>query len=219
MIYLSSYNLAFIKIPKNASTAVSKILLESDLTTDSDVITYTTYKNNFLTRNCSTDPSLAHITMSEAVNLGFVPEYCNSFCVIRNPVERLLSLYLYRCRQGLHKLSVSTFSNLVYEGGGTINDHRWQNLLQSDFIAPSTTLLLYDSLFEELQVLYIKYFNKTLGSLECVNSSSNAATKDLIDYFYTASTKQLVNSYYERDIILYDKLRNTSITSRLSSAE
>lgn len=219
MIYLSSYNLVFIKIPKNASTAVSKILLDSDLTNTSDIITYTTYKNSFITRNCSTDPSLAHITMSEAVSLGFVPESCSSFCVIRNPFERLLSLYLYRCRQGLHKLSISTFSNLVHEGNGTISDHSWQNLLQSDFIVPNTTMLLYDSLFEELQMLYAKHFDKTLDSLEYVNSSSNAATKDLIDYFYTASTKQLVNSYYERDIILYDKLRNTSITSRLSSSK
>lgn len=214
MIYLRSYNLAFIKIPKNASTAISKTILESSILSTKDVVTYTTYKDSFITQNCATTSDLAHITIDEAIKLQLVPSNVDSFCIIRNPVERLLSLFMYRCRQGLHTLSISNFHSLVLNGRGTIIDHSWQNLRQTDFINSNTELLLYETIADELPVFWQTRFNQPLKQLEYVNKSSNSYTKDLVSHFYTKPLINLVNTYYEKDVILYDKLRSTSTATK-----
>jgi Sulfotransferase family len=214
MIYLSSYNLAFIKIPKNASTAIARVILDSNILSSKDVITHTTYGDTFISQNCTTDSSLSHITIDEAISLGIVPQNTSSFCIIRNPLERLLSLFIYRCKQGVHELSVASFHKLVSDGNGTILDHTWQNLLQTDFINTNSTLLLYDTISEDLALFWKIHFNQEVTNLKYINKSSNADTKELVPRFYTKPLIKLVSNYYEKDIILYDKLRSTSFSSR-----
>jgi hypothetical protein len=214
MIYLSQYDLAFIKIPKNASTAIARAIFDSNILSSKDVVTYTTYGDAFMSQNCTTDSSLAHITIEQAIALRLVPISVNSFCVIRDPFERLLSLFIYRCKQGVHELSVDSFHKLVSEGAGTIADHTWQNLLQTDFINANSTLLLYDNIAEDLALFWKTRFNHQLTNLEYINKSSNANTKELVSHFYTTPIVKLVSAYYEKDIILYDKLKSTSFSSR-----
>jgi hypothetical protein len=134
--------------------------------------------------------------------------------VIRHPVERVISLFLYREKQKFSnepKLTVYDFRKLVTEHG-YLPDRPWHNQLQTSFLEYEGKQIgkwwLFDNIqkhideFVEENNINVKY------PLEWKNKSIRGhLTKDYIHTFYDAASLSAVNKYYEKDIELYERLK------------
>lgn len=183
MLYLRNICTAFVLIPKNASTSIRESLNGEILTGPNDV---------------------QHIGISTAIENGLLTINNRFIGVIRNPIERQLSMYLYRQRQKRYseKLSIEDFRNKIKLGA--INDHLWQMQLQSSFMEYNKEIIGELWLYEEVNERF-----KEFGTLKVKNKSFSGNTKDFIDIFYDKPTLKAVESYWRKDIELYNALRES----------
>jgi hypothetical protein len=204
MIWIKRHNFVFIQIPKNASESVFAYL--KDNAESEDVFTNVNgFDQNIL------DPHrlLPHMDASYVLKNDLAPITSLYIGIIRNPFERLLSLYLYRHRQKRYssKLSVQDFrekANL-----GFIQDHPWQMQLQSSFLAGASNkeLWCFDNLDKHIKIFSEKYY-LTTSTLPIINKSTSHLTKDLISTFYDKYTERVVKEYWHDDFDLYNELIN-----------
>jgi hypothetical protein len=187
MILYKPLNLLFIEVPKTGTES-----LEAAFSSLKSV----TIKN-------------FHPTLQECVDKCYIDPPLSKykiFATIRNPYEKLLSLYLYRARQKQKSVSPIDFETQIVTGQGKLIDHPWQMRLQSDFLMYNSkefgTWWCFDNLYSEFTKL-------NLGiSLPHKNKSSLYNTADLVDIFYTPSLKQLVFDTWNKDFELYYKVKN-----------
>lgn len=195
------------KIPKNASEAMS-LYFQQNVASQEDVFTL----DNGFSQNIS-PPHDTHCHMDVVyisrhnlcdVDARFVG-------IIREPLERLLSLYLYRCRQNRYGVKPSPEDFRKRAAKGFIEDHPWQMQLQSTFLSGASNISYwcFDRLDEHVAQLReeLKYIEK--APLQIVNNSSNINTKSLIDIFYDSPTRDLVSKYWARDKELYNEIKHS----------
>lgn len=204
MIWLKQHNLVFVKIPKNASESFSYYFQKN--ASSEDVFTL----DNGFYQNIDT-PHREHSHMDASYILKHeLATTDNRFIgVIRNPYERLLSLYFYRVKQKRYDngVSIKDFRNRAREG--VILDHEWHMQHQSSFLnGVDGEYLCYDNLSTHAKILSRQYGFKS-DMLPKINKSvSITDTKNLVDIFYDDVTIKSVYKYWERDIELYDRIRS-----------
>jgi hypothetical protein len=201
MIYIKRHNLVFIRVPKTASTSIAHHII-NNLVCEDDL--------NLAWRVSYSKINNSHMTAKFAIDNNLVPANAHFIGVIREPLERLLSLYFARYGEGRYqeKLSVENFR--IKASRGFIDDHPHQMRLQSNFLEAGDKWWLYDNLEH-----HIKLFNKKYnidGALEKHNQSIvKYKTKDLIYKFYDTKTREAVLNYWQKDVELYERLKNESI--------
>lgn len=183
MILLPKLNKAFIRIPKNASNALHRTL--QGITDVSDV---------------RRDAEM-NIPLQACIDDHGVSPDLDFYAVIRDPVERQLSLYIYRTRHTGIPVSISGFQDAIKHG--MIDDFPHQMMLQSRYIKcdkdVSLTLWRFDEVGER--------FKSEFGTeLQVANQSSSYETKQLINHFYTDDLKEIVRERWRDDVILYESL-------------
>lgn len=183
MILLPHLNKAFVRIPKNASNALHKALVGHTLVVD-------------VVRGQE-----MNIPLQACLDEHGVDPDTKFYAVIRDPVERQLSLYLYRARHTGNPVSVSDFRNAIKDG--MISDYPHQMMLQSDYIRCDKNVTLTLWRFDEIGVKFESEFGK---KLDVVNQSSSYDTNKLIDHFYTDSLKDRVRDRWYSDVLLYESL-------------
>jgi hypothetical protein len=180
MIYLPKSNTLFINVPKNASTSFSTLL-----------------------RDTATIFSDKHLTLYEIENIITLPSSVNIVAIIREPFERLLSLYLYRIKQQRYNTrfpSPEDFRKRVKEGNGTLIDHPWQMRAQSDYMPKERgTWWSYKNIDKLAN-------NISTNNLQWENKSTSIPYSILIPKFYDADTYELVKQKYQCDIYLYEEI-------------
>jgi hypothetical protein len=201
MIWLKRHKLVFVKIPKNASEAVSHHL-HMHMCRSEDVFTY----DNGFGQNM-VEPHSRHCHMDARYILGNnLADHDNLFVgVIRHPIERLLSLYLYRQRQRRYNTGISVEDFRYRAKEGFIIDHPWHMQLQSTFLdgADRHQYWSYDKLSTHITELSGESNFKTVNK-----SIPTKSTQDLIDVFYDDITRRVVHKYWQRDIDLYHEVIN-----------
>jgi hypothetical protein len=133
--------------------------------------------------------------------------------IIRNPLERVVSLFLYRQKQGFNKsLTAEDFKKIVTKHG-YFPDRKWQNQLQSSFLTYKGQNIGEWWLFDDIQK-HIDEFSETHNiqikvPLMWKNKSlpKNRLTKDYLSWFYDDAALKAVNKYYEKDIEIYEGLK------------
>ena len=212
MIYIKRLNLVFIKIPKNASTSFSNFLIET-LVTNEDIYTNTANHdfdlNNMTSQNI--DATLAkqsHITYLEAVSNNLIPSAVNCYGIIRNPLERMLSLYIYRLQQktyGNILPSTSHFQSLVKDG--VFQDFYWQQTAQTAFLKGASNIqwLLYDNLASEVAAFTNKYAI-AVSKFPTINRSVGDKTH-LVTKYFTKDMIDCIRNCYIDDFNLYEELK------------
>lgn len=177
MIYLAKSNTLFINVPKNASTSFSTLLKD-----DADIY------------------SDKHLTLYEIEDIYTIPNNASIVAIIREPFERLLSLYLYRVRQKRYDTCIPSpldFRTRVLEGDGTLLDHPWQMRLQTDYLPVHRgTWWSYN----KINNLAAKLSTK---KLLWENKSTSIPYTILLPKFYDTNTYNLVKQRYQTDINLY----------------
>ena len=192
----------FVKIPKTATEAMAAYL--QPYANDEDVFSH---DNGFDLNLNDPHRTHSHMDMNYILKHGLATRDNRFVGVIRNPYERLLSLYLYRQRQRRYdsKLSVEDFRHRARSG--FIEDHVWHMQLQSTFL-DNGEYWCYDNLHSHVKKM-AREFNFYNDVLPFVNRSTvKYDTRDLIDTFYDNATRTAVNKYWERDIELYNEVKN-----------
>lgn len=204
MIWLKRHKLVFVKIPKNASESMAEYLRR--YACDDDVFTH---DNGFDLNIDDPHRTHSHMDVSYMLRNRLVTTDNRFIAIVRNPLERLLSLYLYRHRQKRYatKISVDDFRERAKRG--FIEDHPWHMQLQSTFLdGVSGEYLCYDNLNTHVKELSVRY-GFDLDTLPVINKSVKGVnTNDLVKSFYDDATREAANKYWERDIELYNGVKN-----------
>lgn len=201
--------LEFIHIPKNAGTTIENIADKSNIKWGRFKPEHSKYSsaNSKLKNKCK----YWHLPPKE-FNENSIYKTNPTFCVLRNPYERVVSEYKYRNQNEKHtpaKMNAWIRKMLVpenYEDGG-MNCHF---IPQSDFIYDTNNnvtcdnILQFDNLTSEFNSLTDQYnIDLKLNENLKYNSTKESVTSaDLDD-----GVKELLNHIYERDFKELEKFQ------------
>lgn len=206
MVVSYSKNFIFLRIPKNASSTLAKYFVDQcDKSTDKwTILHYSGIRENGIPKDVVYKYALqyqhVHLTLQQIVDEKIITiqdaESMKKIAVIRNPLERQLSLYFFLMKNKNKNPEIEDFRNTFSEGRHKtdINNRNTQlNYVKlNNTIAPNTELWKY----EDIQ----KYLPQ---KLEYINTSYKP--KNLHEY-YDDKTKKAVEEYYAEDIEMYSKL-------------
>jgi hypothetical protein len=203
MIRIHRLKATFINVPKTGSTSVREFLIDNVVSSE-DTITY----HRGITQNVSAGLH-SHYTQSNTIKNDLSVSDDTFYATVREPLERTLSLYLYRWKQGeIPTPSIGDFRLRLYKGKGWIQDVKpYQMQLQSNFMN-NGTWWCYDTLDSHIKDLIQKYTIEVKVPFGHHNQSSLVPTHKLVDQFYDESTKNLVRSAQQLDFELYERVKN-----------
>jgi hypothetical protein len=213
MISIKRFKFNFINVPKNASTSIRRFFIDNVIHPEDMYSKYYATENIHWSQNMEpVHAEHSHMDVTYAIDNGLLNPNETIVGVVRNPIDRVLSLYLYRAKQGLvQNPSIKDFRQSVVNTG-YYPDRPWQNQLQSTFLTyrgkEIGTWWLYDRLDEHIQEFVETYNIDIKQPLKHQNKSlQNVDIKDWVDTFYDEATLAAVNKYYEKDIEIYEGLK------------
>ena len=181
--------------------------------TKTDIISHgiTTYPEKISFINC---PKLehSHVDAKFAIDELNVPNNAKFIGVVRHPLERQISLYLFRIRRGeyscgKHNMPKHFRSKLI---NGELQDHQpCQMQHQHTFLEYAESIngewWIYERVEEHLTNLMKEYGIEQKLNFGYLNKSTQSLgkSKELIDVLYDDDTKKLAEKAFEKDIDLY----------------
>jgi hypothetical protein len=208
-------NLAFLLVPKNASTSIRAFyhITEADINQAkltpkyiNKEISYFTFNNTKLlcTNRYSRIRSSVHVDLNSIMGTGIIHFKCRVIAIIRNPLERQLSLYFYRHRQKKYntKISIEDFRSSIADGV-LEGLYMWQEQSQYSFTEHSEKKVEYWK-YEDINQKFLEF-----GQLQKHNTSfsiDKLSTADLVNTFYDQKSKDAVKRYWKKDFELYESI-------------
>ena len=226
MIYIKRHKFVFIRVPKNASTAISQFMLEN-LFEPEDIVSKTIYdqykiSEKIFYNNIDVNHS-SHMDIANLIKSGYLKDDDISKCrivgIIREPAERLLSTYLYVIKRNNYAFNPSktmakvgspqNFRETLIKNNGVIPGREWSGKLQSSY-------MMYNGIdvgewwaYEDIPMLMnnivASYGVDVKHRLRLTNKSNEEGTRSLMDKYYDKETLDLVRHVYRKDIELYAK--------------
>ena len=157
-------------------------------------------------KNCPILPH-SHVDAKYVIANGIVPSNTKFYGIVREPLERVLSLYLYRIRDGAYGRvlpSPEHFQSLFNDG--IFIDTPQQIQAQSTFLTDTGIYWLYENVENHLKELCVSNNITVTSPLQLLNKSPGN-TKKLINHFYTEDLISKIKRAYDKDFILYEKLK------------
>lgn len=196
----------FYRIPKNASTSIYDSLGFHNV-----------IKNKEKEIESSADPRLykswfsaTHMKPSELKNImGVSIERYFSFCVVRNPWDRAVSMYKFANKNKLNKLygieedvSFSGFCKMLHENKDNpffIASHQQVQWSNGD-VKPSRVIK-----FENLQEEYSQMITDIGLNIQSVKLPVlNSTTHKHYSYYYDRKSKELINEVFYDDVMAFN---------------
>jgi hypothetical protein len=226
MIYIKRFNLCFVEIPKTASQSIRSAFFKSVVDWNEDTISGLS----------SGDIHKIHSNSRYIIRNNLAPSNAKFIGVIREPLERQLSAYIY-CWWEHHTANKERYRHYRIDNRPNPNhfleiytkeprnDGRpyfWEFMgkagseSQSSYINPGLNheFWLYDDLETHFENFKQEYDIDPTSKLEVINKSSKdpeVTTKSLIDKFYNDELKDIMKRIYADDFKLYDELKNGRI--------
>lgn len=203
------YNFIFFHVPKAAGTSVTKAL-NQNLAGDVIMNENNRQLKNFLSKKGKLWPN--HATCSEVrTHLG-EQRYSSyfKFCFVRNPWDRLVSLYHYTIQKEA-KIYADKGLQLPQFSRNIINAGSFENWITSDnfgtaqyhFLSASNQLLVdYVGRSENLQADF-SYICGSLGLPNIILPKENISKHKNYQEYYNEKTRQIVAEKYAKDIELF----------------
>lgn len=221
MVISESNHFIFIRVPKNASTSLATFFVQNYCKGRDDRYTpigdsgvKTKGISDSLISKHRTQYRFIHLTLQELVEEGVVTrESVKSkevITVIRDPIERQLSLFFFKHRRNPKDATVEAFRK-EYQLGYDQNDGS-NSILQSEYCKLDgqfvTTPWLYDFIPEHLA--HFSARRKSLPETPLANFKSGIKPEreTLIQEYYDKATKKAVEQYFAADFELYHRLKN-----------
>ena len=216
MISIKRLGFNFINVPKNASTSIRRFFIDNVVQPEDVFSDYYESEEETWSQNMEiVHASQSHMDVTYAIENGLLDPTQEIVGVVREPVERVLSLYLYRAKQSLIvSPSIQDFRNSV-TANGYFPDYPWQNQLQSSFLEYEGKEIgswwLFDRISDHLETFAKVHTIQVREPLRFQNRSlRDQKTKDFVNTFYDAASLKAVHKYYEADIELYNRIKNAS---------
>jgi hypothetical protein len=199
--------LVFYRIPKNASTSIYEHLGFSNLIWRnkeeiSSKVDQRVYKNTF-------EPS--HLKPNELKNLVLGNELRGvfSFCVVRNPWDRAVSMYLhaldnnfketYKVKEDITFEFFCNFSKERRNDPYFIGSHKQTEWTVGDF--PPTKILRFENLNEDFSRMISEHKIVTVNpKLPHLNKTKHTHYSD----YYNSETKKIISDVFEEDIDTFE---------------
>lgn len=215
MVISDSNNFIYIRVPKNASTSLATFFVKNYCNVNDK---WTAVGDSGLkTNNISSDVvskhrkqyRFIHLTLNEIIQEGIVTEEDarskRVIGVIRNPLERQLSLYFFLNRQSAGTATVSQFRSIMqkgfYESDGS------NHILQTDYLKIGDESVgefwKYDQLDDHIQE-FVQQHYKPAYPISSYKSNFKPKDKDLINEYYDAATRKAVEEYFAQDFEVYE---------------
>lgn len=232
MIYIKSLGIpiVFIGVPKTASEATAKFFIDNVLVSG-DMASRLFERDINKVKNDQIDYAKdfpfdgknpnCHTSASEAIESGIVDPKSEFIGVIRDPIEKQLSLYLSKTRKmnrtsplkqprdPLFKLGIQDFRDRV-------KNNSWEGVTEYQLRSQKSFLegakwkiwWCYDHLEDRLNDFLDKYQIELKVPFEKLNRSvENSSAKDFIDKFYDEETLSIVRARHKEDIELYERVK------------
>ena len=193
--------LIFIRIPKNASTSLYEHIGDFNLIKKKKHLLEKKLKNTplFPSHFCVTHakPDLIASVLGEDIFKHF------SFCVVRNPWNRVISSYEFMIKKQLYKhysnkkapsfLNFCLFIEEQFKNTPSLSQqYEW---VEGSF--PPTHILRFENLKEEFKKMLIRYkLNYLSPFLPHHNKSKYSFSKN----YYNSDTKAIIEKIYSKDI-------------------
>jgi len=202
------YKCLFIHIPKTAGTSIEKTLdIYGDWRKENREILFGRIESGELKNIGLKTDFLQHVTIAEAQEISCIPQDYFSFSFIRNPWDRMVSIYsnpdnnlVWKARRmGIDLLDLS-FEEFVLEIGRINHVHLTEQYkficdeqyrLQVDFLGR------FENLLEDYSIICEKVGLNT--QFTHANKSEHLSYKN----YYNANTKRIIEDRYEADIELF----------------
>ena len=210
MIYVKRFNLCYIRVPKNASSSVMHYFYHNICDKENDMITHgiLNYPEKVSFINV---PKLehSHVDAQFAIDKLKVPTNARFIGIIRHPLEKQISLYMFRVKRGVYtELSPEHFRSLLTNG--ELSDHRyWQKQHQHTYLEYNGSRLgewwSYDKLNMHLESLMNELGLEETTPLQTLNSTPGDK-RDMINMFYDTKTRMEAEAAFAKDIELYEEV-------------
>lgn len=221
MVYIHDKKLIFIRIPKNASTSLATFFIRGYA---GNRDTYTGVGDSSIKTN-NIDPKTVakyrkgyrfiHLTLQELVDEEIIPKEAieNSKVIgcIREPLDRQLSLYFFKRRNSIDRISPEDFRHMF--ANGYCNDDNNNEILQSDYLKYNGNdygeYWLYDDLDTHVNQFVQEYPPRKSTNLPRYKSKLREGLdkEKMIKEYYDDKTRDAVMSYFEKDFELYESLK------------
>ena len=215
MVISDTNNFLYIRVPKNASTSLATFFVQNYCNANDK---WTSIGDSGLKTNNISEEVIKkhrkqyrfiHLTLNEIIQEGVITEEDarkkKIIGVIRNPLERQLSLYFFLNRQSSGTESVTQFRNIMqkgfYESDGS------NGILQSDYLKIRDENVgefwKYDNLDTHIKQ-FIEQYGKPDFPIKQFKSNIKPKNKNLINEYYDAATRKAVETYFTKDFELYE---------------
>ncbi len=216
MIYVKRFNLCFILIPKTASKAIRNFIVEEMCDPNEDFF------------NDGIDMHEMHYNSRYIIRNKLAPSNAKFIGVIREPLERQLSAYIFSWKRLLYygyikeplEPSLEHFKK-IYQSGvepdGRSKFLEFMNKMgsesQSSYINRGLNheFWLYENLEDHIEDFKKEYNLSPDAFLKKINTNhedETITTKSLIDKFYDDELKDIMKKQYADDFKLYNELKN-----------
>ena len=218
MVLSENYNTLFLRIPKNASTSLATFFVDNCCTPNDkwtgigDANVTTNNIDNSIVQKYRKQYRFIHLTLQEIVDNQIISKEkalgLDVIGVIRNPLERQLSLFFFKQRNSYDKSPI-TFRNMLKDG--VMCEDGSNHIRQTDYLKldgkHQGTWWLYDRLDEHLSE-YVSSNNIIVKKeLNTFKSKYTIDRRDkLIDEYYDDDTRKDVLKYYKEDYDIWQKL-------------
>jgi hypothetical protein len=218
MIYIKRFNLCFVSIPKNASQSIRQFIIKEMVNNNEDIVEG--YDGHI---------HKTHYGSRSIIRNALAPRNAKFIGVIREPLERQLSAYLYCVKRymkdsyptGFFKPGLDHFKE-IYQPYNLTTDGRpvfWEfmNKMGSE---PQSTYIdqglnhefwLYENLEDHIENFKKEYDIRPDAFLDKINNTheeDDVTTKSLIDKFYDEELKDIIRKQYANDFKLYNELKD-----------
>lgn len=215
MVISDSKNFMYIRVPKNASTSLATFFVKNyckasdKWTAIGDAGIKTSNVPQEVISKYRKQYRFIHLTLNEIINEGVITEADarskKIIGVIRNPLERQLSLYFFLNRQSAGAATVSQFRSIMqkgfYESDGS------NHILQTDYLKIGDESVgefwNYDKLDDHV-AQFISEYGQPMFPLKSFKSNFKPKNIDLINEYYDASTRKAVEEYFAKDFEAYE---------------
>lgn len=221
MVICKTHNFIFLRIPKNASTSLAAFFVKNFCTND-DIYTYIgnaqVGSNNIdprVVQRYKQDHRIIHMTLNEIVDESVIdPDFVMESDVIgvmRNPLERQLSLFFFLSKEfKLNNTSVAEFRK-QFKNGCHASDPN-NAITQSEYLKLGDDMVgsfwLYENVADELNKFVTEKGVKINDPLRNYKSNYRNRRDDaLIDEYYDEATRRAVEDYYAEDMEIYRRLK------------
>lgn len=215
MVISDLHNFIYIRIPKNASTSLATFFAQNYC---DDKSIYTGIGDaGIKPQNVPTEViqkhkvqyRMIHLTLNEIIQEGLISEEGarkkKVIGVIRNPLERQLSLYFFKNRSTKNRVSAENFRKVMSKG--FIESDGSNHILQTDYLKIGDENVgefwNYDNLDEHIEQ-FIEQYGKPRFPIKQFKSNIKPKNDNLINEYYDVATRKAVEEYFAKDFELYE---------------